>query len=118
MFFYKNVYVEIPNDIKVFYGDNWIFDNAKRNGYDNYKILGQEIYHLGSISSASLNINQIAKSDCKIYKRLTIKWYHRLFSFEENSDAYKLRLLGITFRFKKSDVNINFNDYIYYNRRN
>lgn len=32
MFFYKSAYEKIPDDIKIFYEDDWIFKNAQKKG--------------------------------------------------------------------------------------
>ena len=108
MFFYKKNYVEIPNEIKIYCGDDWIFyhkQNNKKN--NNYVICGQQIYHLQSLSSGEKSFNPILKKDKKIYKKLTIKWYHRIFSFEQYENIFKLRLLGITFLFPRTKLNSN-----------
>ena len=67
----------------------------------NYRICGCTIYHYGSLSSSQIEFNPIAKVDAKIYKKLTVKWYHRLFSYEEIWDCHKYRLLGMTLKIKK-----------------
>lgn len=104
MFFYKKNYVEIPNEIKIYYGDDWIFYHNKSN---NYTICGQEIYHLQSLSSGEKKFNPILKKDGEIYKKLTVKWYHRIFSFEQYENIFKLRFLGFTFLFPRTKLNSN-----------
>lgn len=101
LFFYKDNFLRIPDDIKIVYGDSWIFTRCKKAKMQNYRICGCTIYHYGSLSSGALELNSIARNDSKIYKALTIKWYHRLFSYEELWDYHKFRILGFTFRFKK-----------------
>lgn len=101
MFFYKENYVKIPDEIKITYGDDWLVYKNKKSKHQNYVIEGQEIYHLGSLTSSQKRFNPISKNDAKLYKKLIVKWYHRLFSFEEVWDGYKLRLLGVTFMFYK-----------------
>lgn len=104
MFFYKSSYNRIPNEIKIVYGDSWIFTSCKRQKKQNQRICGCTIYHYGSLSSGIKNFNPIAKNDSKVYKNLTVKWYHRLFSYEELWDYNKFRILGITLRFKKKEA--------------
>lgn len=101
MFFYKSSYNIIPNEIKIVYGDSWIFTFCKRQKKQNQRICGCTIFHFGSLTSGLESFNPIAKSDSKIYKKLTVKWYHRLFSYEELWDYNKFRILGMTLRFKK-----------------
>lgn len=104
MFFHKENYYKIPDEIKIVYGDCWIFMQAKRNKKQNRRICGCTVYHYGSLTSGRVEFNPIAKNDAKIYKRLTVKWYHRLFSYEELWDYHKFRIFGITVRFKKKNA--------------
>ena len=101
MFFNKASYFEIPDEIKIVYGDDWLFLKNKKLKKQNYIIEGQTIFHLGSLSSGEKCFNPICGSDAKIFKKLTVKWYHRLFSFQEWYDSYKLRLFGITYKILK-----------------
>lgn len=101
MFFYKTAYIPVPNEIKIVYGDNWILHQAKKMDKINYRINGIEMLHVGSLSSSNLKLKSICKNDAKIYKKLTMTFKKRLFSFEEYYDCYKLRFLGITLKFKK-----------------
>ena len=101
MFFYKSNYVPIPEEIKIVYGDSWIFTRCEKNKKSNYRINGATIYHYGSLSSGMKVFNPIAKQDSKIYKRLTVSFWDRLFSYENIWDCYKIRILGITLKIKK-----------------
>ena len=101
MFFYKTGFCKIPDEIKIVYGDSWIFTSCKKQKKQNYRISGCTIYHWGSLSSGIKEFNPIAKNDSKIYKKLTVKWYDRLFSYEELWDYHKFRMFGLTFRIKK-----------------
>ena len=103
MFFYKQNYYEIPDEIKIVYGDVWLVYNTRKNGKPTYRISNQKIYHLGSLSSSEKKFNPICDNDAKIYKKLTIKWYDRLLSFDECWDCYKVRFLGITLKIKKRE---------------
>lgn len=102
MFFHKSSYSKIPDEMKITYGDDWIFQKNKEAKKQNYIISNQEIYHLGSISSGLKTFNPICKNDAKIYKKLTMTFKKRLFSHEEYYDCYKLRILGITLKFRKN----------------
>ena len=101
MFIHKDNYCPIPDEIKIVYGDDWLFYHSKK---PNYKISNQDIFHLGSLSSADKHYNPICKNDAKIYKRLTVKWYNRLFSTQKVWNGTKLRLLGITLLFKNKNA--------------
>ena len=52
MIFKKSNYYKIPNDLKIFFGDNWILKQSELNGKINVALCGQKIYHYGSLSSA------------------------------------------------------------------
>lgn len=101
MFFHKDSYYEIPENMKIMFGDDWIMQLNKKNKKQNYIICGQTIHHLGSITSSSKKLNPICENDKAIYKKIMIKWYHRFFSIQEYWDCYKLRLFGLTFKIKK-----------------
>ena len=72
MFFFKEAYNRIPDEIKIVYGDSWIFTHCQRMKRQNYRICGCTIYHYGSLSS-----------------------------YEEIWDCHKYRLLGMTLKIKK-----------------
>lgn len=110
MFFYKDTYPSIPDNLKIVYGDVWLYyqykkqqerEREREGRKHNYRISGQVIYHLGSISSGDKVFNPICRQDAKNYKRMTVKWYHRLFSYEETWKGHKVRLFGLTLFFVK-----------------
>ena len=103
MFFYKQNYCFIPEAIKIVYGDVWLVYNTRKKGLPTYRISNQVIYHLGSLSSSEKRFNPICEKDSKIYKSLTIRWYDRLFSFDECWNCYKIRILGLTLKFNKKN---------------
>ena len=92
----------LPNEMKIVYGDNWLIYQSKKNKRKNYRINGQQILHIGSLSSSNKALKPICKVDSKIYKKHTMTLAKRLFSYEENWDCFKLRLLGLTFKIKKA----------------
>lgn len=101
MFFNKKSYKNIPEDIKIVYGDCWLIHHNNKQKRVNYRINGQKIFHIGSLSSGSKSLSEICENDAKLYKKYTLSWFERMFSFEEHRDCYKLRLLGVTTKFKK-----------------
>lgn len=101
MFFFKNAYVPIPNEIKIVYGDAWLINQCWRNKKKNYRINGQQILHIGSLSSSNPKLKPICQSDAKIYRKAITSLKDRLFSFEEHWDCFKLRFLGLTFKISK-----------------
>ncbi len=104
LFFYKQIYIQIPDEMKIVYGDVWLFNNLQKSGKQNYKITNQILYHIGSLSSGDKKYNKICKNDAKIFKKLYVKWYHRIFSKEETWYGWKFRILGITFVIKKKNT--------------
>ncbi|MBQ8635882.1 hypothetical protein IJ425_07000 [bacterium] len=103
MFFYKQAYTQIPEEMKIVYGDNWLIHHCKKKKRKCYRINGQEILHIGSLSSSNPKLKPICKKDSKIYKSKTLTLKDRLFSFEETWDSKKIRILGITLKFNKEE---------------
>ena len=101
MFFFKNAYTQIPNEMKIVYGDNFLIYNCQKNKKMCYRINGQKILHIGSLSSSNPKLKPICKNDSKIYKKLTMTFSRRMFSYENCWDCYKIRLSGLTFKIKK-----------------
>ena len=97
IFCFKTSYFEIPDELKIFYGDDWLFLKNKKEGKTNYQISGQRIFHYGSLSSKSKNLNPITKQDKKIYKKLTLKWWQHIFNFEFVYGGFRLTVFGIEF---------------------
>lgn len=95
IFFYKSSYVEIPDDIKIFCGDDWIFLKNKVCKRKNYIITGQNIYHYGSLSSASQALKSIGDRDRKLYRRYTRKWWNYIFNVEPIFKGFRITILGI-----------------------
>lgn len=95
IFFYKSSYDEIPNDIKIFCGDDWIFLQNELYNRRNYNITGQNIYHWGSLSSASKSLSKIGNSDRKIYRQYTRKWWQYIFNIEPVFRGARLTIFGI-----------------------
>lgn len=98
MFFKKENYPVIPKDMKIMYGDCWIFNEYKKKGLKNYIIKGQKIFHLGSLTSSSKALNPVITEDKKFYKKYTLPWYKKLFSIEENANNLRLRFFGMNIR--------------------
>ena len=101
MFFPKNAYTPIPEEIKIVYGDAWLINQCKKNKRKNYRINGQKILHIGSLSSSNKALKEICKKDSKIYRKYITTLKDRMFSFEEHYDCYKMRLFGFTLKIKK-----------------
>ena len=59
----KSSYYEIPDDLKIIYGDNYLLKMNQAFGKINYKISGIPFNHIHSMSSASPEFSKIIGSD-------------------------------------------------------
>lgn len=97
IFFYKSSYYEIPEDLKIHFGDDWLIHKNQEAGKQNYMIVGQKIYHFSSMSVKSFP-NKLFKEERKAYKQHTLKWYQHIFDIEKRFYGYRIRLFGINSR--------------------
>ena len=97
MFFYKTSYYEIPAEMKIFWGDDWLYYWNKKYKKNNYYISGQKIYHWGSLSSADNFINPYSKSDSKLYRKYTKKWWQFIFNIEFVFRGIRITVCGVNF---------------------
>ncbi len=76
MFGHKSAYSPIPEDLKVFYGDNYLLHVNRTQKRPCYAICGQQLYHLGSLSSKEVShFGQVEKPLYEQYcKKYTAKW--------------------------------------------
>ena len=95
MFFYKTSYVEIPDDIKIFWGDDWLYTQNKKRKRKNYYIKNQLIYHWGSLSSTDKTVNPYSKHDSKLYRKYTRKWWNYILNIEPVFRGCRFTLFGL-----------------------
>lgn len=95
MFFYKTSYIEIPEDIKIFWGDDWLYYQNEKLKRKNYYIANQKIYHWGSLSSADKVVNPYSKHDSKLYRKYTRKWWQCILNIEHVYCGFRLTIFGI-----------------------
>ena len=95
MFFYKTSYIEIPEDIKIFCGDDWLFYKNKKCRRENYFITLAKIYHYGSLTSKD-NFGFPRKHDLKLYRKYTMSWYQYILNFERDEKGIKITVPGLT----------------------
>ncbi len=103
MFFKKEKYTPIPEKLKIFSGDDWLFDNAK----NNYKISNSGILHLHCLSSGKKEFEKIELNDMRIYKKINPnsdfedkrKPFENIFSITKNYETNQkiIRILGLKF---------------------
>ena len=106
MFFYKSSYIEIPEGLKIHFGDDWLLLKNKELKRQNYVISGQKIYHFSSLTVKTIP-SKIFKKERKIYKKHTLKWYQYIFDIEKRYEGYRIRLFGINSKlipYKKGDI--------------
>ncbi|SKA62358.1 Glycosyl transferase family 2 [Succinivibrio dextrinosolvens DSM 3072] len=103
----KKNYFEIPNEMKVFYGDHFLFTRNIQSGHKNYKICNIGIKHLESLSShSSPFIAKMFKKDRKLcIKHNGVEHQHlsilqRIFSITTYHNHYVFSILGLKMKFK------------------
>lgn len=106
----KKNYFEIPDEMKVFYGDHFLFTRNIQAGHKNYKITNIGVKHLESLSShSSPFIAKMFKKDRKIcIKHNGVEHQHlsllqRIFSITTYHNHYVFCLLGLKMKFKIKD---------------
>lgn len=102
MFFKKENYVEIPEDLKIFYGDDWIIYHANKKGKQSQVCTGQEIYHLGSLSSNKFT--GLVNEEKKKYLKHILPNYKRMLYYVETCTHNVWFVLGIMISLRKKVV--------------
>ena len=69
--FNKNDYIEIPENIKVWCGDDFLFDRSQKLGKNNYKINNSNVLHLHSLTSNLEDFSKIKLNDQLEYRKIT-----------------------------------------------
>ena len=95
MFFNKNVYKPILEDLKIFFGDDWIIHFANKKRKQSATICGQEIIHCGSLSSSSFS--DLAKQENKIYKKNIYPWYKRILNIYRRDTHWVFYFMFLNF---------------------
>lgn len=103
----KRHYVHIPDEMKVFYGDHFLFTRNVQAGRYNLKITNLKVKHVESLSSHSSRfIKSLFRKDRRYcirvdgveYQHLTL--LQRLFSITFYHNHHVLTVLGIKVKFK------------------
>ena len=102
MFMHKSCYCEIPEDLKIFYGDDYLFKMNKKRKKHNYVIENLKMYHYGSLSSKSFS--DLIKKDNSLFKKHTLSIWDRLFSIERTRTKLVIRLFWASFGITKEDI--------------
>lgn len=105
----KENYVVIPNEMKVFYGDHFLFTRNIQAGRKNYKITNINVKHLESLTShSSTFIKKLFKSDRKYcikydgVEHQHLSFAQRILSLTYYHEHYVLCLLGLKMKFRFS----------------
>ena len=78
MFVHKDTWIDIPIELKVYYGDNWIFDTALWEKRTNYLIT--DLLHFTPHAQTTGTIeNDFLDKETPIYKQILEIWKHNLF---------------------------------------
>ena len=64
MFIHKDSYVKIPDDLKVHYGDDWLF---MKSGKPNFEIVNWKMWGESEQTSGLKEFNEIKETDSKIF---------------------------------------------------
>ncbi len=111
----KENYYEIPNELKIYCGDNYLIKMNEDNGKNNYKISNCKIKHIGSLTSSSIKLGRIEHEDMTFYskydsrfseliKEKELSFTEKIFSLVNTADRqYKLiTILGMKFKLKRN----------------
>jgi glycosyltransferase involved in cell wall biosynthesis len=66
MFIHKDWWIDIPTELKIYYGDNWIFETCMWRGQTNYLITDMLHYTPYAQTSSSVGIDFLNK-ECELY---------------------------------------------------
>ena len=69
---YKQCNYKIPNELKVWYGDDWIADQLFKNGYKGVVYKNALAIHVQSTSSGSQHIKDVIARDSETVKKYNI----------------------------------------------
>ena len=103
----KENYFEIPEDMKIFYGDHFLFTRNIQKQNQNYLITNLKIKHLESLTShSSKKLRNYFRHDRKVcikhngveHQQLTFK--QKLLSLTYYHEHYVLSIFGIKIKHK------------------
>lgn len=124
MFFHKDSYYEIPEEMKIFCGDDFLYDKNIQNGKQNYTITGEQVKHFGSLSSSLAEFSEIEERDLIAYAKINkdfwynnpeiqkeiknqskekVKFIEKLFSVKNKDNNKIVRVLGLKFKFPRKN---------------
>lgn len=113
MFFRKENYYKIPEKLKVFCGDDFLFYKALENGYKNVKICNSGVLHLHALTSSLKSFDKIKYNDQVLYSQMNpnyvfcdrdvFSFVERIFSISHSYDKKHIKIcfLGLKIKFKR-----------------
>ena len=85
IFFEKKKYNKIPEKLKVWCGDDFLFDTSIKNGYENYTIENSNIMHVHSLTCDRKEFEKIKINDVLFYKKINPEYslpkIHKVYNF-------------------------------------
>ncbi len=95
----KSCYTPIPEEIKIWCGDDYLFDYNKDRGRNNYSIQGLTVYHIHNLSSSISKYDQVKLNDFALYKPKNAsdyKFIEKIFSVKSRKqDGYAKKIICI-----------------------
>lgn len=103
---HKNAFPHIPEEMKVYSGDDYLFKINADNKKQNYLIYGVEIRHFGNLSSANPALKEMKDYDEQYFinnfnPKPTFSIFEKLFSIRILGRHFVLSLFGIKFRIRR-----------------
>lgn len=104
----KSNYYCIPNDMKIYSGDNYLLFQNNENKKINYAVYNTTIKHIGSLTSASISFSDIKWNDQRFYSKIDKRYKKYLDSrvklkynnkFEEFFSVKRKIVKDVSFKF-------------------
>lgn len=103
---HKSAFPHIPEVMKVYGGDNFLFKMNSNANKQNYLVYGLEMRHFGNLSSSNPILNEMKERDEQYYydnfdPPSQFSLPEKLFSIKIQGRHYVLRILGLRFRMRR-----------------
>lgn len=91
-FIHKNNWINIPNELKVYCGDNFIFDINMIKGKQNYSITNIDFYTPMAVTTRCVANGEIV---CDGFEKETQFYHNLILNFEQNYNRNKIKTILI-----------------------
>lgn len=83
----KENYYEIPNEMKIWCGDNYLIEMNKKKGKQNYQVVNCGVKHLISLTATASSscIRQILAEDVRFYSKMDSRFKNHILLKEQRS---------------------------------